>query len=268
MPTRAIFTRNKIRAQNYEVFYVASKCIDTSIENNSNPQLNELRLPFVLIHGALVSHRYLMPTAQELAAHFDVYVLDLPGHGASTKPKKTLEVVEQAEVVAAWMDAVGLERAYILANSYGCEITVELALRHPHKTEKLVLTAPTADPSQPNLNAQLFRLFLDAFFEKPAMLLVLIRDLWDMSMRRATETSQIMIDYDYLPRLPLVKQKTLVVRGSNDTLAPQEWCEKVVSLLPDARLEVIDGGPHDINFSCGEKLAALANQFVHESAAT
>src|SRR5688572_19954591 len=74
----------------------------------------------VLLHRLTVSSSYLLPTAAELLDDFAVYIPDLPGFGASEKPRRVLDIAELAETLRAWMDTVGLERAYLMGNSLGC----------------------------------------------------------------------------------------------------------------------------------------------------
>jgi pimeloyl-ACP methyl ester carboxylesterase len=35
----------------------------------------------------------------------------------------------------------------VLGNSFGCQVAVELAVRHPHRVGGLVLVGPTIDPA-------------------------------------------------------------------------------------------------------------------------
>ncbi|MCX6020749.1 MAG: alpha/beta fold hydrolase [Chloroflexi bacterium] len=74
--------------------------------------------PLILVHGLGVSGKYMIPTAAALAARYDVYVPDLPGFGKSSKPRSTLDVREHANVLAAWMSAIGCERAVLIGNSF------------------------------------------------------------------------------------------------------------------------------------------------------
>ena len=40
----------------------------------------------VLVHGLVVSSRYMLPVAEQLAPYYRVYAPDLPGFGKSAKP--------------------------------------------------------------------------------------------------------------------------------------------------------------------------------------
>ena len=86
------------------------------------------RLPVILVHGLGMSSRYMIPLAQHLAPHVRVYAPDLPGFGSSDKPREVLTVRELADALAAWMRAIGVERAVFIGNSLGCEVLVELRI--------------------------------------------------------------------------------------------------------------------------------------------
>jgi pimeloyl-ACP methyl ester carboxylesterase len=87
----------------------------------------------VLLHGLAVSHRHLMPLAAGLARHHPVHVIDLPGFGLSDDPGTVLDVPEHAEHLAAWLAAAGAPSAVVVGNSFGCQVAVELAVRHPDR---------------------------------------------------------------------------------------------------------------------------------------
>ena len=88
-----------------------------------------------------------MPLAAELAGHHPVQVVDLLGFGLSGDPGRVLGVAEHADHLAAWLEAGGLPPVAMLGNSFGCQVAVELAVRHPDRVRGLVLVGPTMDPS-------------------------------------------------------------------------------------------------------------------------
>jgi pimeloyl-ACP methyl ester carboxylesterase len=46
-----------------------------------------------------------------------------------------------------WLEAADLPSVAVLGNSFGCQVAVELAVRHPDRVAGLVLVGPTMDPS-------------------------------------------------------------------------------------------------------------------------
>src|SRR5437660_1465473 len=70
--------------------------------------------PVVLVHGMVISSRYMVPTALELAPLCPVYAIDLPGYGDSIKPHAILGLAELADALAAWMDAMRFRAAHLV----------------------------------------------------------------------------------------------------------------------------------------------------------
>jgi 2-hydroxy-6-oxonona-2,4-dienedioate hydrolase len=103
--------------------------------------------PVVCVHGMGVSSRYMVATMAELPSTVEVYAVDLPGFGLTDKPAEPLDVAGLADALAAWIRAAGLERPTLLANSVGCQIAVDCAVRHPDDVGRMVLVGPTTDPA-------------------------------------------------------------------------------------------------------------------------
>jgi pimeloyl-ACP methyl ester carboxylesterase len=115
-------------------------------------------LPIVLVHGLGLSHRYMMPVAKALAgAGYRVYVPDLPGFGDSGHPDRVLDIPGLADALAAWMVAVGVDRAALLGNSQGCQTIADFAARHPARVECAVLQGPTTPSGERSWLQQFIR---------------------------------------------------------------------------------------------------------------
>src|SRR5829696_5903178 len=115
------------------------------------------RVPVVLVHGLVVSSRYMVPTAERLATHHPVFAPDLPGFGRSENPTRVLDVSGLSDALSAWMGGVGLERAMLIGNSFGCQIIADLAVRHPEHIERAILQGPTMDPRGRSVPRQIGR---------------------------------------------------------------------------------------------------------------
>jgi 4,5:9,10-diseco-3-hydroxy-5,9,17-trioxoandrosta-1(10),2-diene-4-oate hydrolase len=77
------------------------------------------------------------------ASEYRTLLVDQPGFGGSDKPKiheSTYTFVVRHLI--GLMDALEIERAHFLGNSFGGGITVRLALDHPERAGKLVLMGP------------------------------------------------------------------------------------------------------------------------------
>jgi 2-hydroxy-6-oxonona-2,4-dienedioate hydrolase len=218
--------------------------------------------PVVLVHGLVISSRYMVPTAELLAIDYPVYAPDLPGYGESDKPDHLLNLPELADALCRWMDAMGLERATLLGNSMGCQKIVEFAVRHPDRIDRAILQGPTVDRHARNLPAQLGRFLLDSPHERPSQTLLMAYDYALAGIPRLLHTINLALADPIEQKLPQVQVPTLVVRGSLDPIVPQDWVEEVVRLLPQGQLAVIPGAGHTINYSAPLELARVSRAFI------
>lgn len=219
----------------------------------------------VLVHGAGISSRYMVPTAEWLAPFYRVCAPDLPGFGKSGKPPRVLTVPELAAALARWMEAVGLEGAALLGNSAGCQIVVDLAARHPDRVERLVLAGPTTDPPGRSLLKQVWRWSLNGRGEPRSLLAVVLRDYRDTGVGRVLRTFRYVLEDRVEEKLPRAQAPALVVRGSRDRMVPQWWAEEVARLLPNARLELIPGAAHTLNYNAPEALVRVVRPFLDDA---
>lgn len=205
-------------------------------------------LPIVLVHGAVVSGRYMVPTAERLAATHEVLVPDLPGFGASESPARPLDVPGLADALIGVLDASGVQRAYLLGNSMGAQVIADAAARHPARVAGLILVGPTVERGARTRTRQLWRLALDAFRERPSLIPLHIADIFRAGWLFAVSSLDIALQDRIEEKLPRVSAPVLIVCGTRDPLAPPAWCTWLASRCPHAVLETIDG-PHALNYS-------------------
>jgi len=218
----------------------------------------------VLVHGLVVSGRYMLPTLELLAPAFRVYSPDLPGFGKSEKPPRVLDVAGLSDALAAWMGTVGLGSAALVGNSLGCQIVADLAARRPELVERAVLQGPTMDPRARFLPRLAARFLFDAPREPLSLLPIELRDYWAAGTRRGWRTLRHALIDRIEEKLPRVRAPALVVRGSRDPICPQRWAEEVSELLPQGRLAVVPGAAHTLNFAAPAGFAGLIREFLQE----
>ncbi len=216
----------------------------------------------VLVHGLGMSSRYMVPLAQHLGREFRVYAPDLPGFGLSEKPSHALTVPELSHVLRGFMDAVGLRRAALVANSLGCEIVVDLAQRHPALVQTLVLQGPTPDLEGRPMLRQAALLMLTGLFERWSLAWVAVSDYFRGGMSRYIATYHNMVEHRMADKLPRVHVPTLVVWGTRDYLIPYEAVEQMARSLPNAELVVVPGAAHGMNYSHPARFAAVISPFL------
>jgi pimeloyl-ACP methyl ester carboxylesterase len=219
--------------------------------------------PVVLVHGMIISSRYMVPTAVELAPLCPVYAVDLPGYGDSVKPRAILGLTELADALAGWMDAMRFPSAHLVANSFGCQVLAEFALRHVGRVDRLVFQGPTVDPKARSVRQQLARLLRNSSSEAPGLGWITIVDYMKAGIRRIRATIRMAIEDRIEDKVPCIVAPTLIVRGGNDPLVPQQWAEELVRRLPRGELRVLPGLGHTINYTAPREFVAAMRPFLH-----
>ncbi|MCX6020750.1 MAG: alpha/beta hydrolase [Chloroflexi bacterium] len=92
-----------------------------------------------------------------------------------------------------------------------------------------------------------------------------VRDYWSCGTARYLQTLRLALRDHIEAKLPHIQTPTLVVRGEHDALAPQPWAEQVTRLLPNARLAVVPGAAHAVNYSAPSQLATLIEGFLEDT---
>ena len=220
--------------------------------------------PIILVHGLGVSSRYMMPTAKRLAPHRTVYAPDLPGVGRSSKPAHALNLTELSDALAGWMEAVEIDRAVLLANSIGCQVVVDLALRRPELVERLILVSPTVDCEARTALQSFMRLLLDVPHERLSLAFIALVDYFRAGLGRMALTFSYALQDRIEERLPFVRQPVLVVRGRLDPFVPERWAKEVNRLLPVSQLVVIQSAGHAVNHNSPEQLAQVVLEFLKQ----
>ncbi|WP_458071816.1 alpha/beta fold hydrolase [Rhodanobacter sp. BL-MT-08] len=108
--------------------------------------------PIVLVHGLsgqLLNFAYL--DLQKLARSHRVIMIDRPGAGYSTRGENSpATIVNQAATVAAFIEALKLDKPLLVGHSLGGAIALAVGLNHPQSISRLALIAPlTHTQSEP-----------------------------------------------------------------------------------------------------------------------
>jgi pimeloyl-ACP methyl ester carboxylesterase len=100
--------------------------------------------PVICLHGLGGTKASFMPTIAALASEQrEVIAIDLPGFGDSVKPiTAAYDAPYFARVVAAFMDALEIERADLIGNSMGGRIAIEAGIATPSRVRRLVMLSP------------------------------------------------------------------------------------------------------------------------------
>jgi pimeloyl-ACP methyl ester carboxylesterase len=218
----------------------------------------------VMVHGLVVSGRYLVPTARRLGERIAVLVPDLPGFGGSPRRAGALSLAGMVDALAEWAVARRLPPAVFLGHSFGCHVVARLAAQRPEMVERIVLVGPTGDPEARTILHHGLRLARDMVHEPPGLWAIIARDFLRAGPLRAWRVARAMVRDPLEGSLTEIGAPALVVRGGTDPICPRRWAAQVAARLPRGRMVEVPGAPHALNFGAPDALAAEVWTFVDE----
>jgi pimeloyl-ACP methyl ester carboxylesterase len=230
--------------------------------NGSAPELEAT--PIVLVHG-FSSSRSLKPLIRALGTRRPVFAPDLPGFGMSDRPIHPLDVPGLADALRRWLFDNRLAPAIVIGVSFGCQVAVDLAARHPAAVDRLVLVGPAFDPEARTPARLAMRWARNAPRSSPRLAPTVVHDFIDAGPWRSMRTLRRALDDPAEEKLGEIEAPTLVVRPERDHLSPAAWTARVAERIPDAELVVLPKASHSIGPRAAARLTALLVPFLVEA---
>ena len=172
------------------------------------------------------------------------------------------------------LDNLGIERAHLVAQSMGGRSCLGFALAHPKRVDKLVLADTTCGVSEPSLLKAIAdsgapptdlieRVLGPTFRRTQPELSFLYRQIEGLN-RIGNPVPELVANGPEAPELQTLVASTLLIVGTEDTIAKPHVVERFASMLPNARVAIIEDCGHSAYF---EKPLQF-NRIVHEFLAT
>jgi pimeloyl-ACP methyl ester carboxylesterase len=248
-------------------------------------------ITLVLLHGVMASLHTWDGWVEQLAPHYRILRIDLPGFGFSDDlPKDQYSPAHSARLFEKLRQAFGFQRAHIAGNSLGGLLAWYYAAHYPEHVDKLVLVDPIAYPQKLPPIMQFVSLpgvgEVARYITPRAVVAQNVRQVYGnpeniapgtidryyqllmhgdnrRAMVRMFRTIKLMRDD---PSIPLavrkVKAPTLLMWGEQDRWVPpsliERWCED----LQDVRVKRYPGLGHIPMEERPELTAADAHAFL------
>lgn len=226
--------------------------------------------PVLVVHGAAGGYDQGMLVARGLTG-YRVIAVSRPGY-LRTPLESGRTPAEQADALAALLDALGIESAALVGISAGGLVGIHFALQYPQRCWALALVSAVNAPLPTDLNilkplvsAFANDFLLWALIQPQLMYLAhpnlrqqvqgdpqkrgLLEELLDTTFPVSMRLPGMLNDADQvnaLPELPLdeVRVPTLVIHGDADTVVPFEQGQRSAGEIPGAGFLPIPSGSH------------------------
>ena len=246
--------------------------------------------PLVLLHGLRGHANVWDDVAQALCDRYHVYALDQRGRGDTDHaPGGDYSTDAFVADLAAFADALGLERFTLVGHSMGGRNSLAFAARYPRRLERLCIVdiGPTIEAAGGSrITGELrdlppqFDTFEDALAHvqtgnRFASERVMRRRLagqtrtlpngkigwkFDPAIREQRITGTAAPAVDLWPALPAIPCPTLVVRGAETDLLTPETAQRMIDTLPQGELvEIARAGHMVFEDNPDDFIAAIQN---------
>lgn len=245
--------------------------------------------PVVFIHGsgpgvtAYANWRLVMPG---LAPHYRTLAPDMVGFGYTERPDGiTYNVQTWADQVIGFMDALSVQTASLVGNSFGGAIALRLVTQHPERVDKVILMGSMGvsfpitegldrvwgyQPSVENMR-QMLGIF--AYSPELANDQELARSRYEASIQPGFQESfssmfpaprQNGVEEMTTPEEELRKidKETLIVHGRDDKVIPLETSLKLVQLIDRSQLHVYGRCGHWTQIERADSFVRLVDDFL------
>ena len=249
----------------------------------------------LLIHGIPTSSLLWRRIIPVLAETHRVIAPDMLNYGKSEKPMDAdVSIAAQSRLMIGMLDALGIPRADVVAHDIGGGVAQIMAVNHPERVNKLVLSnavcldswpipefKPLQEPgaeTEMSLAAfvSMMRGFLPQGVYRPEALapdaLNLMMDTWASEEgKRALFRNFRRLNPEYTQaiadELKHLCHETLVLWGRHDPFQKPVYAEKLRAAIPGARLTWIDEAAHWVMEEKPAEVAAELKAFLAEGSA-
>ena len=243
----------------------------------------------VLIHGYTDSARDWVPMLPYLSKRYRLILVDIRGHGQSSKPECCYTRLDFAYDIKLLLDALGVQKADIVGHSLGSIIAQTFAEYWPERTAHVVLISSTggSPPGRPKTTpqfdfaAEIRKLkepieadspFMIAWWDSPTpvdpdFIRRQRKDAAGIPLRvwLAVLDQALSTDNTYAilqSTLPRLKAPTLLIWGSKDPIMEEDMRQSLRNALPRAKVKIFDGLGHNPFWEDPRGVADVINAFL------
>jgi pimeloyl-ACP methyl ester carboxylesterase len=198
--------------------------------------------PLILLHGYTLSSRYWLPYVLDFADKYEVYVIDLPGHGKSGPFKKDFSLKWIAEDVNALINHLDLSDINAIGYSYGGDVLYHLASINPDLIETMI----TIGSSPNRIGNEVFPELIETFTVENMENLD-----WIPAYQLSEENIKVMLTefpkYNSTmtnEELKRIKSRVLIIVGDDDPFVPLDIVTNVRNFLQNSDLLILPNSGH------------------------
>jgi non-heme chloroperoxidase len=240
-------------------------------------------LPIVFLHGYTDSWRSFASLLPHMPETLRAIVLSQRGHGNSYRPAAGYRARHFAGDLAAFLDALAIDRAVIVGHCMGAQVAQRFAIEHPDRTHGLVLIAgyPTmrsnlavqelwastiqalSDPIDPAFVAE----FQQSTLAQPvpaSWLDMVVAESLKVPARIWREACEGLLQDDAFRDLERITAETVILWGDRDAICSRADQAALAACIARSRMTIYPDAGHALHWEEPERVAADIAIFTQE----
>jgi pimeloyl-ACP methyl ester carboxylesterase len=235
----------------------------------------------VLVPGLAGGFELLGPLARLLARHFQVISYQLRGEDDCFALRRRFDLTGLVEDLHDFLDWFGLERPPVLGVSFGGVLALELAMRWPHRIQKLITQGVGAKferglleqiarwvlaryplPADSPFVNQFFNLLFGGRQKRGPLFEFVTRQCWQTDQSVITHRFHLVESFNPGARLERIQVPTLLLAGDRDLLVSPHSLQTLEKSIAHAQSSTLEGCGHLAFVAQPEGIADEVTKFL------
>jgi 3-oxoadipate enol-lactonase len=235
-------------------------------------------MPIVFLHGVGSDKSVWRPQLAHFRETRRAVAFDYPGYGESDPAPDGTTRDDYASAIISAMHELGIDRAHICGLSLGGVVAIAMHDADPARCASLILADTFAvHPDGRAIYERSLAASSDLRVMAEARVDKLLAQPADAAVRSEVVETMGRIDppayrigaeavwlADQRDRAREIEVPTLILVGDEDGITPPELSIALLSLIPDARMEVIRGAGHISNLEKPSEFNRLVDEFIRD----
>lgn len=233
--------------------------------------------PVIFLHGWTSSWGIWQPIMEGLGNQYRTYALDFWGFGESGKTHSTYTIQDFVQMVAQFMEQLGIESAPLIGHSMGGTVSLMTAIQYPQYVKKVGVVGSPITGDSLNIFLQLAgyrplaavahrstllkRMFVRRFAPKN-WYANHIRDVSRTTLDSFLYSIASLRETNLVPSLHRILVPTLGIYGQFDNVVNPNQNRLLQAGVPHAQIEVFDKSKHFPMFDETEKCLQIIQSFL------
>lgn len=211
--------------------------------------------PVIFLHGLGGTGNSWIKIAKYLRSDLELFFPDLPGHGRSMKNQTDFTVQRQADIMAEFINTLGIERFSLVGNSYGGWISIRYTTGISQPANLILVDSAGKNPTIGEKEEKAYSAFVDRvmsmseFNERHIIEGILKNNSREEEKATAEELGQITC-------------RTAIIWGTEDSMIPLKYGKELHESIPGSTLYMMTGTGHLPQIEDPQGLARIINSFI------